>query len=139
MTPQGKTRLKVWLVLVVVFLLGATTGVSLSGVYFFHRGFPGGHGSPRPEEYFNILQHELKLSDEQASAVHLIVDETRNDYRSLREQARPRFEAIRQQERARIRALLSPEQQQRFDQMTARQDAMHDERERKMQREQNAH
>jgi len=136
MTPQGKTRLKVWLVLAVVFLLGATTGVSLSGVYFFqHRGFPGGRG-PHLEDN---LQHQLNLSDEQASAVHLILDETRNDYRSLREQVRPRFDAIRQQERARIRALLSPDQQQRFDQMTARQDAMHDERERKMQHEQNAH
>ena len=56
-----------------------------------------------------------------------IIDETRNEYRTLRTELRPRFEEPRQKARARIRALLTPEQQQKFDAMIAQQDAQRDE------------
>ena len=51
------------------------------------------------------------------------LDETRNEYRSLRVELRPRFEEPRQKARTKIRALLTPEQQQKFDALVAQQDA----------------
>ncbi len=33
MTLQGRTKLKMWLVLVAVFVLGSVTGVALTGLY----------------------------------------------------------------------------------------------------------
>ena len=128
MTLQGRTKLKMWLVLVAVFVLGSVTGVALTGLY---RSRASGD---RPEarekamhERFEKMRSELKLTDEQTKAVQAIIDETRNEYRSLRTELRPRFEEPRQKARARIRALLTPEQQQKFDSMVAQQDAQRDE------------
>jgi Spy/CpxP family protein refolding chaperone len=128
MTLQGRTKLKMWLVLVAVFVLGSVTGVALTGLY---RSRASGE---RPEarekamhERFEKMRTELKLTDEQTKAVQAIIDETRNEYRALRTELRPRFEEPRQKARARIRALLTPEQQQKFDAMITQQDARRDE------------
>jgi len=128
MTITGHTTLKIWLVLVVVFVLGCVTGVALAGLY---RSRAGGD---RPEsreramnERFEKMRNELSLTDQQTTAVRTILDETRTEYRTLRTELRPRFDEPRQKARARIRALLTPEQQQKFDALVAQQDAKHDE------------
>jgi Spy/CpxP family protein refolding chaperone len=127
MTITGRTRLKIWLVLGVVFVLGCVTGVALTGLY---RSRASGD---RPEareramnERFEKMRRELSLTDQQTTAVRTILDETRNEYRALRTELRPRFDEPRQKARTRIRALLTPEQQQKFDAMVAQQDAKHD-------------
>lgn len=124
MTLPGQTRLKVWLVLVVVFVLGSITGAALTGLYRSRAG------ADRPEkamhERFERMRRELNLTDEQTKSVSTILDETRNEYRSLRAELRPRFEEPRQKARAKIRALLTPEQQQKFDALVAQQDAQRD-------------
>src|SRR5690348_474721 len=121
MTLTGNTKLKVWLVLVVVFALGSITGAALTGLYRSRAG------ADRPEkamhDRFEKMRTELNLTDEQTKAVSAILDETRNEYRALRAELRPRFEEPRQKARARIRALLTPEQQQKFDARVAQQDA----------------
>ena len=126
MTITGRTTLKIWLVLGVVFVLGCVTGVALTGLY---RSRASGD---RPEareraERFEKMRSELSLTDQQTTAVRTILDETRNEYRTLRTELRPRFDEPRQKARARIRALLTPEQQQKFDALVAQQDAKHDE------------
>ncbi len=124
MTLQGHTRLKVWLVLVVVFVLGSITGAALTGLYRSRAS------ADRPEkamhERFEKMRRELNLTDEQTKSVSAILDETRNEYRSLRAEVRPRFEEPRQKARTKIRALLTPEQQQEFDSIVAQQDAQRD-------------
>ena len=124
MTFPGHTRLKVWLVLVVVFVLGSITGAALTGLYRSRAGNSrserNGHGR------FEKLRTELKLSDEQTKAVSAILDDARNEYRTLRSELRPRFEEPRQKARSKIRALLNQEQQQKFDAMVAQQDAQRD-------------
>ena len=121
MTLPGHTRLKVWLVLVVVFVLGSITGAALTGLYRSRAG------ADRPEkamhERFDKMRRELNLTDEQTKSVSAILDDTRNEYRSLRAELRPRFEEPRQKARTKIRALLTPEQQQKFDALVAQQDA----------------
>ena len=121
MTLTGHTKLKVWLVLVVVFVLGSITGAALTGLYRSRAS------ADRPEkgqhERFEKMRRELNLTDEQTKSVSAILDETRNEYRSLRAELRPRFDEPRQKARARIRALLTPEQQQKFDALVAQQDA----------------
>ncbi|SRR6266404_4934843 len=121
MTLSGHTRLKVWLVLVVVFVLGSITGAALTGLYRSRAG------ADRPEkamhERFEKMRRELNLTDEQTKSVSAILDETRNEYRSLRAELRPRFEEPRQKARTKIRALLTPDQQQKFDALVAQQDA----------------
>src|SRR6266850_1345444 len=121
MTMQGHTRLKVWLVLVVVFVLGSITGAALTGLY---RSRASGDRPERSShDRFQKMQRDLSLTEDQTKSVSAILDETRNEYRALRAELRPRFEEPRQKARTKIRALLTPEQQQKFDAMVAQQDA----------------
>ena len=127
MTLTGRTTLKIWLVLLVVFVLGSVTGAALTGLY---RSRAGGGAEARERamhERFEKMRSELSLTDQQTTSVRTILDETRNEYRALRTELRPRFEEPRMKARARIRALLTPEQQKKFDALVAQQDAQHDE------------
>jgi hypothetical protein len=121
MTFPGHTRLKVWLVLVVVFILGSITGAALTGLYRLRAG--SDRSERNPQQRFEKMRSELNLTDEQTKAVSTILDEARNEYRALRGELRPRFEEPRLKARTRIRALLNSEQQQKFDAIVAHQDA----------------
>jgi alkanesulfonate monooxygenase SsuD/methylene tetrahydromethanopterin reductase-like flavin-dependent oxidoreductase (luciferase family) len=126
MTITGRVKLKIWLVLVVVFVLGGVTGAALTGLYRSRAS--GGRPESRERamsERLEKMRQDLKLDDQQAAAVRTILDETRNEYRALRTELRPRFDEPRLKARARIRALLNSEQQQKFDAMVAAQDAQH--------------
>jgi hypothetical protein len=126
MTSTGRTRLKIWLVLIVVFVLGGMTGAALTGLYRSRASGSRPESRERAkQERFEKMRQELSLSEQQATAVRAILDETRNEYRALRTELRPRFEEPRVKARARIRALLNAEQQPKFDAMVARQDAEH--------------
>jgi Spy/CpxP family protein refolding chaperone len=126
MTVTARTRLKMWLLLLGVFLLGAVSGSALTGLYRSRASGPEARARAMHERFEN-MRRELNLTDEQTTAVRTIIDETRNEYRALRAELRPRFEEPRQKARAKIRALLTPEQQKKFDAMVAQQDAQHDE------------
>ena len=69
------------------------------------------------------MQNNLDLDARQTEQIRVIIDETRDGYRQLQTEVRPRYDSLRRGGRARIRALLTPEQQQKFDQMTAERDA----------------
>jgi len=128
MTPRGTTRLKIWLVIIGVFILGGATGVLLDGVYRLRAS-----GNARPEmhngnghhaeEVIEHMKSDLNLSDDQVTQIRAILDQTRNDYRALRTEVRPRYDAVRQNARSKIRALLNAEQQRKFDAKVAEIDA----------------
>ena len=125
MTPKGSARLKLWLAVVAVFALGCVTGALLDSAYRLRAGAARTEGKRGRghQEVFERMRRDLQLTEEQASEVRRILEQTRGDYRALRAEARPRFDSIRQSARARIRALLTPEQQQRFDAKVAERDA----------------
>ena len=127
MNFTGRTKLKIWLVLIAVFVLGSVTGAALTGLYS-SRARSNRHDRERSvTERFEKMRQELSLTEQQATSVRSILDETRNEYRALRQELRPRFEEPRLKARTRIRALLNGEQQQKFDVMVAQQDAEHNE------------
>jgi Spy/CpxP family protein refolding chaperone len=129
--PRGSTRLKILLVLLGVFLLGGVTGASLASLYRLRGGHErqegrgGGRGN-REDRIFDDLRRDLDLTEQQATEIRAILDQTRNDYRALRAEVRPRYDAVRQNARTRIRALLTPEQQKLFDARAAERDARRD-------------
>jgi Spy/CpxP family protein refolding chaperone len=130
MTPRGLTRLKMWLVVVGVFVLGCVTGASLDSLYRLRAS-----GDARPErggrrdrgDIFEKMKSELNLTDQQGTEIRAIIEQSREEYRALRSEVSPRYDAVRQNARARIRALLNPEQQQRFDARNAERDARREE------------
>jgi Spy/CpxP family protein refolding chaperone len=125
---MARTTIKIWLVLLVVFVLGSVTGAALTGLYKSRAGGGGAEARERAmHERFEKMRTELQLTDQQTTSVRSILDETRNEYRALRTELRPRFEEPRSKARSRIRALLNPEQQAKFDAKMAQQDAQRDE------------
>ncbi|MDT4953936.1 MAG: motif family protein [Acidobacteriota bacterium] len=131
MTPRAKTRLKIWLVVVGVFVLGGVTGASLDSLYRLRANGNGRAAEMRgerrnKEDIFERMKSDLNLTDQQATEIHAILDQARNDYRQLRAEVRPRYDAARQNARTKIRALLTPEQQQKFDAKVAEHDAKRD-------------
>ncbi|HKY30317.1 MAG TPA: hypothetical protein VJM12_20465 [Pyrinomonadaceae bacterium] len=124
MIEQPKSRWKSWLVLVVIFVLGAVTGVGLGGVYRSKTdaSFRGAHVRHR-EAMFEKMRSDLNLTEEQSKEMRKVLDETGNDFRALRNELRPRYEELRLKTRGRMRALLTPEQQGKFDSLMAEIDA----------------
>ena len=120
MNPQGRVKLKAWLVLLAVFALGGVSGAALDGLYRARAGAERqimfGRGAP----IFETLRDELNLTDEQATAIRSIVEETRDE-----------MMAHRQRAQARVRAALTPEQQRRFDEIRAQREVMQEWRERR--------
>jgi len=128
MTSRAKTRLKIWLVVVGVFILGGITGASLGSLYRMRAGGSerSMHERRSKEDVFKRMKSDLNLSEQQATEISAILDQTRNEYRQLRTEVRPRYDAVRQNARTKIRALLTPEQQQKFDAQVAEHDARRD-------------
>jgi Spy/CpxP family protein refolding chaperone len=125
MTPRSSTRLKMWLVIVGVFVLGAVTGAALDSLYRLRAGGSNHEGreQKRRGNIFDEMKSDLNLTDEQASAVRATIEQSREEFRALRNEVQPRYDAVRASARARIRALLNAEQQQRFDARMAERDA----------------
>jgi Spy/CpxP family protein refolding chaperone len=125
MTPRATARLKIWLVVLAVFILGCVTGAALDSVYRIKARSDRGaeRGRRDKKDVFEEMKRDLNLNDQQATEIRAILDATRSEYRQLRTEVEPRYDAIRQQGRARIRALLTPEQQQKFDAKIAERDA----------------
>ena len=92
MTLTGRTTLKIWLVLVAVFLLGSVTGAALTGLYRSRAsGARNGRDRGKHEQRFEKMRQELNLTDQQATDVRAILDQTRNEYRALRERTAAPF------------------------------------------------
>jgi Spy/CpxP family protein refolding chaperone len=124
MNSQGKVKLQVWLLIAVVFALGAVTGASLDRVYLANmetRSNPNhARGSNRMIER---LKSELNLNDEQIARIKTIFDESRKEFPPSRLAECPGFKESRARTRARIRETLTPEQQKRYDEINAQRDA----------------
>jgi hypothetical protein len=124
---RGTTRLKILLVLLGVFILGGVTGASLDSLYRLrgrhNNGRQDGERRGGRNGMFEHMRRDLNLSEQQATEIRAILEQTHNDYRALRTEVRPRYDAVRQNARTRIRALLTPEQQKLFDARAAERDA----------------
>jgi Spy/CpxP family protein refolding chaperone len=128
----GSTRIKIWIVFVVVFALGCATGAALDGVYRSRAAGAGRSDEDRKrdaEAHFNKMRQDLNLTDDQAAKIRTVLEDTRNEYRQLRTELRPRFDEPRLKARTRIRELLDEEQRQKFDAVTAQMDAKREEHE----------
>lgn len=124
MIAGAKSRLKTWLVLVFIFILGCVTGVGIGGVYLSKTNASFRDSRVRERELmFEKMRTDLSLTEAQAKEMRQVLDQTGNDFRALRSELRPKYEELRQKTRGRMRALLTAEQQQKFDALMAEIDA----------------
>jgi Spy/CpxP family protein refolding chaperone len=132
----GSTRVKIWIVFAVVFTLGCATGAALDGVYRSRAANRSGEDRKHEAEaHFEKMRSDLSLTDDQATKIRAVLDETRNEYRQLRTELRPRFDEPRLKARARIRELLNDDQRKKFDTITTQMDAKRDEQKREEEHE----
>ena len=128
MNSRGNVKLQVWGLIVVVFLLGGVAGASIDRILFrsnteqIGSGRPGGHRRGG----MDAMKRDLNLTDEQEKAIRAIFEERRKAF-DMR--ACPGFKEAREQTNARIREVLTPEQQKRFDEVNARREAEHQQKE----------
>ena len=128
MTPRAKTRLKIWLAVLGIFVLGGLTGAALDSALRLKGSMnerPGARGLRGRGDVFERMKRDLNLTEQQATEIRAILDQARDEYRQLRQEVRPRYDAVRQQARARIRERLTPEQQKVFDAKVAEHDSRH--------------
>jgi len=122
---SGGARAKVIGAALAVFLLGCVTGAALDSAYRLRAAGPRRqpHGQQGSDHFFESLKKNLDLDARQTEQIRAVIDDTREGYRQLRTEVGPHYDTLRRDGRARIRALLTPEQQQKFDRMTAERDA----------------
>jgi len=126
MNSQGRVKLQVWLLIAVVFALGAVTGGSLDRVYMAKRSSFSNDNPNRPRGPHRMverLKSDLNLNDDQVAKVKTILEESRKEFPPSRFAECPGVAQSRARARARIREVLMPEQQKRYDEINAQRDA----------------
>lgn len=123
MNPQSKMLVKIWSAVLVVFILGCVTGAAISGLYLSPASKDSQAISMREtSQYFETLKREVNLSSEQVEKMSAILDQMRNNYKSVCAEVKPRYYNVREEARIRMRELLTPEQQQSFDKIVTQDD-----------------
>ena len=118
---QGK------LLVFVVFFLGIATGI-LSANFYRNRVVTDMDARPNPSRQQDRLSPQerakrdqdrfanyLGLDQTQREQVTKILEQTRGEFRQLREKVDPQFKAIEEESRTKIRAILTEEQRQKYD------------------------
>ena len=113
--------MKRWQALVALaclFVLGVVAG-SLGAHLFYARSLDR---PPGPPPFFGAplgprLERHLELTPEQAVELRRILDETRREAEAMRRELAPRMRQVMQRSEERIRAILTPEQEQRFEEL----------------------
>lgn len=81
------------------------------------------------ERMLSKFDRELKLTPEQHGKVSAIFEAKQPKMMALHDETRPKFEAIRNETQAEIRAVLTPEQQGKFETLSAKMEEKRKERE----------
>ncbi len=114
-------KIRVWVGIVLVFLLGALAGSLATGTYFKHRierFVKGGH-PPIKVVLMKKLSHELDLTETQRFEIEEILDQLQAKLLDLRRKHQPELENLFDHSFGLIREKLNSEQKKRFDEIRA--------------------
>jgi len=104
---------------VLVFAAGVVAGALGNRVMTASAVSAKGNGPASPSEFRKKhvaeMRERLKLSEEQVTGLNQILDQTRDQYRAMRERAKPEMQRIFDQQVERITAMLKPEQRPEYE------------------------
>jgi hypothetical protein len=115
-----------WVTLLLTLILGLSLGVLLDRFVLKEaRGDTreSREGRNHGERFIDHLQSELKLSTEQRENLEQLLTVNREKADAFWKETRSSYTELRKQFRQDIRDLLAPDQQKRFDEMLAAEDA----------------
>ena len=115
MDEASKSKWRVRVAALVVFILGFTAGALARDVYR-RLSPPRFDGSRSRRERFELMLNRLQLNEEQKTQVREILSDTRTQLQALRKETEPRFDDIRRQADERLQKVLTPEQWKQFQQ-----------------------
>jgi hypothetical protein len=112
-------KLKVWVGIVLVFLVGALAGSLATGIYFKHRieRFAKGGRPPIKMVLMKKLSHGLDLTETQRVGIEEILDQLEIKLLDLRQKHRPELAKLFEHSFGLIREKLNSEQKKRFDEI----------------------
>lgn len=114
---------KAVMLLLLAALLGGAIGSAATTRVLGHRHEQHGGPGRNSEWYVDLLRRKLDLAPDQQDSVRAILRRRRAEMDSMWAALGPRMERMRDSIRADVRAVLTPEQQGRFAEVTARLDA----------------
>jgi heavy-metal resistance protein len=112
---------KALILLLAAFLVGAAVGGAVTS-RVSHRNPWEGKPRDRMEGYLRLLGENLDLSSAQRDSVRAILERHRGDMDAIWQEVAPRYETMRSQIRSEIRTQLTPDQQRKYGDLTARLD-----------------
>lgn len=107
--------------LLLAALAGAAGGSILTSRLHSHER-PGSHSHHGSDWYVELLEDELELTEVQEDSLRAVLSRHRQKIDAMYAELGPRMDAMRDTIRADVRRLLTPEQQQRYQAVTARLD-----------------
>lgn len=126
---------KAAITVLVCLFVGFALGVSyerLTRPHFVpeeHFGPPGAHGPGRHmQRRMERMARNLELSEDQQRKIEQVFRASHERMKEMRSQIHPRFLKLREETLNQIREVLTPEQQQRFDQIHEKQRLRHERR-----------
>lgn len=135
MINDRNVKLKLWSLALVIFFLGGITGAAMHALYKVKvEGKPPATTSPNPSQQPRMsmserMKQELNLTDEQSQKIKSIIDDSRKEFQRVVKDECPGIKDMRAKTNERIKSVLTPEQQQKFDEMRQKREAMMKERE----------
>ena len=119
--------LKAKILVFAVFFIGIATGVLIANFYTTHvAGAPDTTNSEdraqRAQRDINKFYDYLGLNQAQREEMHKIGEETRKEFRELRQETQPRLQAIQDASRDKIRHILNDEQLKKYDEFRRQRD-----------------
>ena len=119
--------LKAKVLVFAVFFIGIATGVLIANFYTTHvAGAPDTTNSQdraqRAQRDINKFYDYLGLNHAQREEMHKIGEETRKEFRELRQETQPRLQAIQDASRDKIRHILNDEQLKKYDEFRRQRD-----------------
>lgn len=130
MINDKSMKLKLWMLALVIFFLGGISGAAVHALYKVKMS-PLSPSSPRPGMMLEKMKQDLNLTDEQTQKIKTILDDSRKEFRNVVKEQCPSIGEMRDKTSQRIRAVLTPEQQQKFDELKKQREAMHKDKEEK--------
>jgi Spy/CpxP family protein refolding chaperone len=111
---------RAYLYFALTFLLGVIVGGA--SVYYYAWSTGHFHRPFNRQTFVQRLKNELNLSETQVPQLEQILEGSTSRFTAAQQQSDAQLNAIRQETRNQIRQILTPEQSQKFDELTRRWD-----------------